>query len=110
MDVLPNGTEVVAHWEFVADTEHSWVTGQVLVRSDGVLLRRYGGSSSRDRRTTWEYHPWTPVPWWSGETDGTAALRALQAAGYDLTTPGPVPVYESTAGPFDGYPPRPSYL
>lgn len=110
MDALPEGTAVVARWGFVADTEHSWVTGEVLVRSDGVLLRRYGGSSSRGGRTTWRFHAWEPVGWWPGETDADAALRVLKGRGYDLSAPSPVPVDEDEAGPFDGYPEAATYL
>ncbi len=96
--------EPVGYWGFAADTAESWVTGQLLLLPDGVLLRRYGGSSYGGGETTYRYGAWEPVTWWPGIADRDQAIGALRSTGYDLYEPGPVPLGEKTAGPFPGSP------
>jgi hypothetical protein len=94
------GAEPIAHWGFAAGTEHSWVHGQLLLRADGVLLRRYGGDSYSGGMTTYSYRPWDVVPWWPGTTDPNEAIGLLRRQGYDLYKPDPVPPDQDSAGPF----------
>ncbi|EOD59701.1 hypothetical protein [Amycolatopsis vancoresmycina] len=96
--------EPVAHWGFAADTADSWVTGQLLLLPDGVLVRRYGGSRYGGGETTYQYGAWELVTWWPGITGRDEAIGALRGAGYDLYEPDPVPPGERTAGPFPGAP------
>jgi len=100
--VDPPADQVVGWWGFVTDTDDSWVTGELLLRRDGTLLRRYGGGSYKDGHTWWRFNDWEPVGWWPGHTDVNVAIRALKAKAYDLCEPGPVPINERTAGPFEG--------
>ncbi|MQA13422.1 MAG: hypothetical protein GEV09_04385 [Pseudonocardiaceae bacterium] len=71
-----DGAEVVAHWGFVYDYDTDrgggFVSGQFLLRSDGVLLWRMGGSSYHDGMSTWSFRAWEPVSWWPGETNPIA--------------------------------------
>lgn len=107
------GAELVAHWGFVYDIDDDagggFVSGEVLLRSDGVLLRRYGTSHSRDGQTTWRYGPWEPDRLWAGPTDAEGALRWLKARGYGLCRPN-VPIDRREAGPFPGLPDLAEYL
>jgi hypothetical protein len=50
------------------DLGGGFVCGELLLRSDGVLLRRYGGSY-RAGQIAWKYGPWDKVAWWTGEAD-----------------------------------------
>jgi hypothetical protein len=101
---------VVAHWGFVYDTDRSWVTGELLLRSDGILLRRYGGSRYQDGATTYTFGTWERVPWWNGVVDREVALSQLKTRGYSVTLPGPTAIEVSTAGPFPGAPATATYL
>lgn len=93
MDELVTADTVVGgRWRFAADTEHSWVTGELLLRGDGVLLRRYGGDSRRGGVTTWRFGAWQVVAWWPGETDPDAAVRRLRERAYDLYDASPDPI------------------
>jgi hypothetical protein len=107
------GAELVAHWGFVFDMDDSegggFVSGELLLRSDGVLLRRYGTDYYSDGRTTWRYGPWTPMPRWTGESDPDEAMRLLKADGYGLCPPH-VPIDQQEAGPFPGMPGPAEYL
>lgn len=98
------------HWGFVWDYNDDdgpggFASGEFLLRSDGVLLRRYGSSIlTPGKGTRWEYEPWQVMDGEAG-TDVGEAARRLAARGYDLMKPGPVGIGESTAGPFPGAPP-----
>jgi hypothetical protein len=107
------GAEMLAHWGFVFDLDDSegggFVSGEVLLRSDGVLLRRYGTSYYRDGQTTWKYGPWASMPRWSGGAEPDEAMRWLKAGGYGLCRP-TLPVDRQEAGPFPGMPEPTEYL
>ncbi len=99
-DLLGDG-EPVARWSFVYDYPEDdgggFVSGEFLLRGDGVVLRRMGWSSTRAGTTTWSYGPWSPVPDWPAGTDPDRAARLLRDRGYHLGPPGPVPPAERTA-------------
>ena len=103
----------VGHWGWVYDYDDDagggFASGEFLLRSDGVLLRRYVFSSSGGGQTTFRAHPWQPVSWWEGLADPTAAIQSLKAHGYSLCRPN-VPIDEDKAGPFPGLPPLAEYL
>lgn len=113
-EVLLEGAAVVAHWGFVYDMPDDlgggYVAGELLLRGDGVLLRRYGSAAYHDGQTTWRFRAWARVEWWPGESDPTAALRLLKGNGYGLHRPSPVRIEESVAGPFPGMPEPAEYL
>lgn len=109
-DPLESGRHrALRHWGFVWDYNDDdgpggFVSGQFLLRSDGALLRRYGTSISSFRTgTRWEYRPWEVVDAEAGTDVGKVATK-LRNQGYDLLKPDPVPIGESTAGPFPGLP------
>jgi hypothetical protein len=95
---------LVARWGFVYDEPEErgggYVSGEFLLRSDGVLLRRYGTSYTNKDGDTWRFSPWQVVSWWRGPADPERAIRTLKRQGYDLHQPSPVPIDEETAGPF----------
>ena len=104
-DVVVEADAVVrGRWGFAADTDHSWVTGELLLRGDGVLLRRYGGDSRRGGVTSWRFSAWQVVSWWPGEADPDAAVQRLKQHAYDLYEPSPVPIDATEAGPVAGHP------
>jgi hypothetical protein len=99
---------LVARWRFAYDEPEErgggHVAGEFLLRSDGVLLRRYGYSYSNKDGYTWQFSRWKVVNSWSGTADPKRAIRALKRQGYDLYQPSPVPIDEETVGPFPGVP------
>jgi hypothetical protein len=111
-DVL-EGAEQVAHWGWVYDYDDDggggFASGEFLLRSDGVLLRRSVFSRYRDGETTWRAHPWQPVSWWEGQTDAAEAMNLLKAHGYGLCRPD-VPFDQDGAGPYPGLPPLAEFL
>jgi hypothetical protein len=102
------GAAVAGRWSFGYDMPDDlgggFVSGELLLRTDGVLLRRYGGSSYRAGQITWQFKPWEPVTWWSGETDPRYAVAILKGRGYDLCEPDPVPIDQPRFGPVPGRP------
>ena len=97
-----NGARVLAHWGFAADTEHSWVTGELLLLGNGVILRRYGGSTwwPKADETTWKFTEWSEMRRLDG--DITVERAASGLGGYDLRLPGPTRIDRLTAGPVPG--------
>jgi hypothetical protein len=107
--------DVVGHWEFVCDYNESYACGQILALSDGTLLKRMGGSSSRGDgagawSTTWRYTEWEVYMDWEGDINPKALIEGLKGRGYDLAEPSPVPLDRTEAGPFDGIPNIAKYL
>lgn len=74
----PAGDDVLRSWRFVwdypEDPPGGYVFGDMILRADGALLRRYGGGDVQ----------WEAVSWWPGERDPERAARILTARGYDL--------------------------
>ena len=97
------GAAVAGRWSFAYDMPEDlgggFVSGELLLRTDGVLLRRYGGSSYRAGQLTWQFKPWEPVTWWSGETGPQRAVAILKGRGYDLCEHDPVPIDQRRFGP-----------
>ena len=103
-----NGPAIAGRWSFgydmPDDLDGGFVCGELLLRSDGVLLRRYGGSSYHAGQITWRYGPWDQVSWWTGETGPQQAVALLKSRGYDLLKHDQVPIDKSTFGPVPGSP------
>jgi len=99
---------MAGRWSFGYDMSDDlgggFVCGELLLRGDGVLLRRYGGSSYRSGQVTWKYGPWDVVSWWPGETDPRQVVALLKSRGYDLFRHNSVPIDKSSYGPVPGSP------
>jgi hypothetical protein len=85
----PLGGPVAGYWSFGFDMPDElgggFVTGQLLLRGDGVLLRRYSRFvSAPDGKPTPGHGPWEEVSWWTPERDPQRAARVLHYRGYDL--------------------------
>jgi hypothetical protein len=108
-DPLEGGRfKTLRHWGFVWDYNDDdgpggFASGEFLLRSDGVLLRRMGYSIGAGDGTRWKFLPWEVKDSEAG-TDVGKVSGKLRGEGYDLYKPGPVPIGESTAGPFPGLP------
>jgi hypothetical protein len=102
------GAGLVARWGFVYDEPEErgggYVAGEFLLRSDGVLLRRYGSSYTNKDGHRWQFSGWKVVSWWKGTADRELAIRELKRQGYDLNQPSPVAIDQGAAGPFPGVP------
>lgn len=62
-----------------------FVTGELLLRGDGVLLRRYSNFvTTGNGRLSAGHGPWEEVTWWAPESDPERAARVLHYRGYDL--------------------------
>jgi len=101
------GKGLVAHWEFVVDVDNdmagAFVTGQILLRGDGPLMRRYSRSTYADGHTTYRYGPWAKMKSWPGGTDADANAEYLRGQGFRLAPP-LVPIDEPATGPVPGAP------
>jgi hypothetical protein len=107
------GADLIAHWDWVYDIDDDFgggfSMGQFLLRRDGVLLRRFGGSSTGREGTTWRYSPWEVVADWPGAANAQEAMSQLKESGYDLCRPN-IPFHLDEAGPFPGAPAPAEYL
>ena len=103
-----NGSAIAGRWSFGYDMPEElgggFVSGELLLRSDGVLLRRYGGGSYRAGQVSWKYGPWDEVSWWTGETNSQQAAAFLSRAGTTCPCTAPCP---STSPPSAQSPARP---
>jgi hypothetical protein len=72
-----SGSAIAGRWSFGYDMPHElgggFVSGELLLRSDGILLCRYGGSSYRAGQITWKYGPWKEATWWTAEANPPAS-------------------------------------
>ena len=104
---------VAGYWDWVYDYDSDYgggfVSGQFLLRSDGVLLRRNGGSSTGADGTTYSYRDWERAGTWEPGVDPAEVMASLKGM-YSLCKPSPVPVDQRTAGPFPGRPEPAEYL
>jgi hypothetical protein len=97
--------DVLGHWGFVYEMdERGFASGELLLRGDGGLMRRYGSSFYSKGATRWEFGEWQRVSWWPGATTVDEAVNILRGHAYDLYEPGPVAIDERTAGPYPGSP------
>jgi len=105
---LTGNTGAVRRWAFVYDNDDDFgggfVSGEFLLRSDGVLWRRMGGSRTAAGGTTYHYGPWRVDGRWKDGVDATACAAWLRGRRYGLYEPGPIGVSEREAGPFPGVP------
>lgn len=88
----PLNEPYAAHWLFGADMPDElgggFVAGQLLLRTDGTLLRRYSSGGP-------DYGPWDTVPGWTPQPNVERAAAALHYNGYDLhPAGGPPPRYD----------------
>jgi len=107
--VLPPGVELVQRWKFLLDNLPDWIgdgfsTGEFLLRSDGLLLRRSVRSSHARGQTTWWAGPWSEFHRFAAGTGVDPARAWLIDHGYDLGDPSPVAIDSDVAGPFPGLP------
>jgi hypothetical protein len=90
-----DGHEVLAHWDYVYDFDGDiggFVTGQFLLRDDGVLWIRNGGSRWSGGRTWYEYRLWNRWTLEPGPFDVAGALAAVSRRHYTVSAPGPTPI------------------
>jgi hypothetical protein len=85
----PFNGPVAGYWSFGYDMPDElgggFVTGELLLRGDGMLLRRYSKFlSTAEGKLTPGHGPWEVVTWWSPEHDPERAARVLNYRGYDL--------------------------
>jgi len=96
-DPLSGGLKEVGRWSWVFDWEEQdgggFTSGEILLRSDGLLLRRSGGSSydPRKKETTWNFGPWEVIADWQGGAEADHAIRWLKGQRYGLSQPSPTP-------------------
>ena len=114
----PIGTAPIAVWRFVFDCDDDqgggFVSGELLLRSDGKMLRRMGysvtGFASGKAMTTWEYQAWREVADWPGGLSPDDAIAWLKAKHYDLCEASPCPIDRAVSDPVEGTPEIPKYL
>lgn len=99
---LPDGTELVYRWGYLLDDlpeeiGGGFVTGEFLLRSDGVLLKRgVIDLLSRDGMT-WSAGPWSIFHRFPPGTGQGQAREWLRAKRYRLARPSPVGIDETSA-------------
>jgi hypothetical protein len=93
----------IRHWGFVWDYNDDEVggfaSGEFLLRSDGVLLKRMGYSIGAGNDLRWRFMPWEVRDAEAGTEVAKVSARLI-GEGYGLYRPSPVPVTERTGGPF----------
>ena len=108
-DPLPKGVELVYRWGFLADNLPESIgggfsSGEFLLRSDGLLLRRSVRDSYSHRATTWHAGPWSVFQRFAPGTDQVQVWWWLRGRHYELRGPTPVAVDQDKAGPYPGLP------
>ena len=98
------GQAVLALWDYVYDFDGDvggFATGQFLLRADGALWIRTGGSSwSGPDRTFYRYRPWRRWPFLTEPVDVAGAYAAVHRHHYTVYPPGPVPIDVEEGGPY----------
>lgn len=99
---LGPGEQALAHWAFTLDFADRDGTGasagEVMLRSDGALLRRAGWERYAEGHSIWRFEPWRELAGWSG-TDVEAAFAWLRRHGYVLYPPTGTPLDVSVSEP-----------
>jgi hypothetical protein len=114
-DPFQAGLTALRRWSWVFDWDEEYgsgfTSGEFLLRSDGVLLRRSGGSSydPGTNETTWMFTPWRIVKDWDGGIDACRVIRWLKGNHYDLAQPSPTPA-NSRRFKHSGKPERARYI
>lgn len=80
---------VASYWSFGYDMPDElgggFVSGELLLRGDGTLLRRYSKFiATADGNLAPGHGPWEEVSWWTPERDPERAAQVLHYRGYDL--------------------------
>ena len=109
------GKELVAHWGFEFDVPKETipgakVAGDIILRSDGKLLRRYSRYTYDGTATTSKFGPWGQMNRSNDKgTDPDAVMEFLKGQGYRLHSPR-LPFHEHELGPVEGAPEQPEFL
>lgn len=108
-DPLPVGVAFVCRWGFLLDDLPEWIgggfsVGEFLLRSDGILLRRGVSDSYSRNETTWHASSWSMFHRFAPGTGQGQARSWLTDLDYELGSPTPVAIDQSTAGPYPGMP------
>jgi hypothetical protein len=84
-----SGSTLAAYWSYGYDMPDDlgggFVTGELLLRADGVMLRRQTHYfSTGSGKLSPGFGPRKQVIWWEGEADSERAAKVLSYHGYDL--------------------------
>lgn len=90
-------------WDYNDDEVGGFASGEFLLRSDGVLLKRMGYTIGAGDDMRWKFMSWEVKDAGAGTDVGRVSAKLI-AEGYGLYKPSPVPVADSTGGPYPGYP------
>jgi hypothetical protein len=101
------GSTLVAYWSYGYDMPDDlgdgFVTGELLLRADGVLLRRQTlFFPTGDGQLSAGFGPWEEITWWAGEADPGRAASVLHYRGYDLHKLDPASMSEPADGSVPG--------
>ena len=109
------GKELVAHWGFEFDVPEQSapgvkVAGDIILRSDGKLLRRYSRYTYDGKVTTYKYGPWGRMNRSNDKgTEPDEVMASLKDQGFRLHAPR-LPIHEHELGPVEGAPDTPEFL
>jgi hypothetical protein len=109
------GKELVAHWGFEFDVPEqsipgAKVAGDIILRSDGKLLRRYSRYTYDGKVTTYKYGPWGQMSRSNDQgPDPDKVMASLKDQGFRLHPPR-LPIHEHEVGPVEGAPDQPEFL
>jgi hypothetical protein len=109
------GKELLAHWgfEFEVPEENipgAKVAGEILLRSDGKLLRRYSRYTYDGKVTTYKWGPWGQMSKSNDNgTDIDAVVESLKSQGYRLHPPR-IGIHDHELGPLEGAPATPEFI
>ena len=97
----------MAYWSYGYDMpDHlggGFVTGELLLRADGVLLcRQTLFFPTGDGKLSEGFGPWEEVTWWAGEADPDRAANVLHYRGYDLHKLDPATMSDPAGGSVPG--------
>lgn len=109
LELLQSGVHVIYRWGFFLDDLPDWIgggfsSGEFLLRSDGILLRRSVSDSYSRNQTTWHAGPWSVFHRFAPRTGQGQARSWLPSLEYELGSPTPVAIDQDAAGPYPGLP------